>query len=86
VAGESIPANTKDIFMTQDKPQDILEVEKPATPAARPAEKNDAERDQSQAGSPPRAGGDGPAQPMAHPPEDTFVGAGTHPRPGKSGS
>jgi hypothetical protein len=74
--------------MTQDKqPQDILEVEKPVTPPAdSPAKKNDADRDQSQPASPPRAEGDGPAQPMAHPPEDTFVGKDTHPRPGKSGS
>jgi hypothetical protein len=71
--------------MTEDKqPHDVLEAEKPATPPAEsPAKKNDADREQSQ---PPRADGDGPAQPMAHPPEDTFVGTDTHPRPGKSGS
>jgi hypothetical protein len=71
--------------MTQDKqPQDILEVEKPATPPAdQPAKKNDADRDPSQPATPPRAE---EPQPMAHPPEDTFVGTDTHPRPGKSGS
>jgi hypothetical protein len=85
IVGESMPATTKDILMTQDKqPQDVLEAEKPATPPAdQPAKKNDADRDQPKS---PQAEGDGGAQPMAHPPEDTFVGTNTHPRPGKSGS
>jgi hypothetical protein len=79
-------ADTKDNLMTQDnkQPQDVLEVEKPATPPAdQPAKKNDADRDQPQS---PRAEGNGATQPMAHPPEDTFVGTNTHPQPGKSGS
>jgi hypothetical protein len=74
--------------MTQDKqPQDILEVEKPATPQTdSPAGKKDADHKPPQPGNPPQADGDGAVQPMAHPPEDTFVGPDTHPRPAKSGS
>lgn len=83
-----MPVKTKDILMTQDKqPNDILETEKPVTqPADPPAKKNDADREQSQPGSPLRSDGNGAAQPMAHPPEDTFVGTNTHPQPGKSGN
>jgi hypothetical protein len=84
VAGDSMPAQ-KDTLMNQDNlSPDVLEAEKRADAA----NANSADGRQSGAEGRPRTDADAqakPVPPMAHPPEDTFVGVGTHPRPEKTG-
>lgn len=65
--------------------QDALVTEKPAIPATnQPANKSSTDSgDESRSEGQPRGKDEGSAQPMAHPPEDTFVAAGTT-QPGKS--
>jgi hypothetical protein len=75
MAGESVPVHLKDTLMSQDnRSPDVIEAEKRTNQAANA---NSADGGQCRP--------DKPAQPMAHPPEDTFVGVGTHPRPEKTG-
>ena len=76
--------HTKEVLMNQtDQAQDTLETEKPATPATgQPANKDDKGGEQRPEGQPRAKADEGPAQPMAHPPEDTFVATETP--PGKS--
>jgi hypothetical protein len=81
--------------MTQNNQrQDVLETEKPqiapmSAPANDKEDQGEQPRDRSDQNQKPRAeavADAGPPQPMAHPPEDTFVAVGTHPRPGPKGS
>jgi hypothetical protein len=81
--------------MTQNNQrQDVLETEKPQiAPTRSPAndKENQGEQpgDRSDQNHKPRAAivpDAGPPQPMAHPPEDTFVAVGTHLRPVPKGS
>jgi hypothetical protein len=81
--------------MTQNNQrQDVLETEKPQiAPTSSPAndKENQGEQpgDRSDQNHKPRAAivpDAVPPQPMAHPPEDTFVAVGTHLRPVPKGS
>jgi hypothetical protein len=80
--------------MTQNNQrQDVLETEKPQiAPTSAPAndKENQGEQpgDRSNQNQKPRGSSAdaGPPQPMAHPPEDTFVAVGTHPQPVPKGS
>jgi hypothetical protein len=69
--------------------QDVLETEKPQiAPTNDKENRGEQPRDRSDQDPKPRGGSAdaGPPQPMAHPPEDTFVAVGTHARPVPKGS
>jgi hypothetical protein len=76
------------MFMNRDnQPQSTLDIEKPeAKPMDRPVKDDRPTSDQSRPEEAPRqdtSQNDGPPQPLAHPPEDTFVSEDSHLRPGQ---